>query len=397
MDKIIIPKLCKAGFCFRKDTFQGKLAYVIYNDGKTWRKQDSWEGWREKYISPEDFEIKKKEAFIKAVKSTEESFAYYQTDNYYKNLGWAKDIVAAGLDTFKKKQCVDTYENFRFSLPGYCNDTNINPIEFKNEPREGFVLNKRVGGTNSGWNHRQTKCRIYDPLGFEFEISIENLLYILENTSSIKGKGIEGKMIYGWWGKDLVLIPENAPDYQEMIGYTNLQSMKIKKSELVEGKIYKLKDNSQATYMGYRMYYDEYLGGIATSKKLWIARGSNFETVNINKFGSLIGDNPNYAELFVKFNADLRIKDNTIEMVEATPENIVWDDRYNSAKAFVEHKSSYKAVNVHRQVITDRWHNTPIRTDYSIWDRNYRNKEYSSLSELLKNHKLWIPQQKTTL
>jgi len=202
-------------------------------------------------------------------------------------------------------------------------------------------------------------------------------------------------MIYGWWGKDLVLIPENAPDYQEMIGYTNLQSMKIKKSELVEGKVYKLKDNSQATYMGYRMHYDEYLGGLATSKKLWITRGSSFETVNINKFGSLIGDDPNYAELFVKFNADPRIVDNTVEMVEATPENIVFTNSYNSTKVFEQQKSSYRSLSINRSQKTG-WRNEPLGFQYSIWI-NRNTKYYSSLSELLKNHKLWIPQQKTTL
>ena len=72
-------------------------------------------------------------------------------------------------------------------------DENIPNDEFENIPTEGFVLNKHTGGVENswGWNARKSYCRIYDPRGFEFEITIENLLYILENTSCIKGKGVE--------------------------------------------------------------------------------------------------------------------------------------------------------------------------------------------------------------
>ena len=43
---IYIPKLCKAGFQEREDTFSGFLAYVIYKDDKNkWRKEPSWESW----------------------------------------------------------------------------------------------------------------------------------------------------------------------------------------------------------------------------------------------------------------------------------------------------------------------------------------------------------------
>lgn len=37
-EKIFIPKLCKVGFQVREGTYNGLLGYVIYNDGKIWRK-----------------------------------------------------------------------------------------------------------------------------------------------------------------------------------------------------------------------------------------------------------------------------------------------------------------------------------------------------------------------
>ena len=121
---------------------------------------------------------------------------------------------------------------------------------------EGFVLNRKAGGTSNGWNHRSTYCRVYHPMNFEFEISIENLLYVLENTSSIKGKGLENKMILGWQGKDLILIPEDAPEYQDMIKFTDIQKLKVSKKELIPGNIYINGYNDKVVFLKEDIGYD---------------------------------------------------------------------------------------------------------------------------------------------
>lgn len=122
------------------------------------------------------------------------------------------------------------------------------------------MLNKKVGDYNSGWNHRHAYVRIYDPRNFEFEITIENLLYILENTSAIKGKGLEGDFVYGWDGKDLVLIPTESPDYKSINEYNDIlhNSETIKAKDLIIGATYLTKDNNKMIYMG---RYDYYAGG----------------------------------------------------------------------------------------------------------------------------------------
>jgi len=150
---IFLPSKIKVGFNLREDTYTGKLGYIIYFDGKVWRKEGSWENWRQK-------------------------------------VGQKISVRADGSWTQRELTVEDGVE----------------PLEFDNTPIEGFVLNKKAGGNRYSWNPRQTYCRVYDPRGFEFEITIPNLLYILENTNSIKGKGLEGKFIYGWQGKDLILI-----------------------------------------------------------------------------------------------------------------------------------------------------------------------------------------------
>ena len=180
---IFIPTRINVGYQERKDTYTGKLAYIIYYDerGKL-RKETSWQNWRDK---------------------------------------------------------------------------NIPNNEYENVPTEGFVLNKKVGGYKSDWNFRQTYSRIYDPRGFEFEITIENLLWILECCSSIKGKGLEGEFVYGFAGKDLILVPVDSPDYQKFIAQSKAiqDNLFVKGSELVVGATYKSRDDTEYIYLGRYDYY----------------------------------------------------------------------------------------------------------------------------------------------
>lgn len=136
-------------------------------------------------------------------------------------------------------------------------DEKIPNDEFENVPISGFVLNKKVGDYSSGWDHRQAYCRVYDPRNFEFEITIENLLYILENANSIKGKGLEGEFVYGWDGKDLILMPVGSPDYKEITEYNRIvhNNETIKAKDLIVGATYLTKDNQEMIYMGKFNYY----------------------------------------------------------------------------------------------------------------------------------------------
>ena len=166
--QLFIPKICKVGFNMRSDTYTKKLAYVIYYDSKgKLRKEPSWNGWIQK-------------------PGQKVSEWIYDEKN---GQGSHNDTVLN-----------DTYE----------------PKEFDNVPTEGFVLNKGVGGQREswGWNARNEYIRVYDPRGWEFEISIKNLLFILQECTSSQGKGLEGEFVYSWDGKDLVLLPCNSYEYK---------------------------------------------------------------------------------------------------------------------------------------------------------------------------------------
>jgi len=143
-------------------------------------------------------------------------------------------------------------------------DESIPNDEYDNEPMEGFVLNKNVGGVQDSWSHyvRNSYVRIYDPRGFEFEITIPNLLWILENCNCIKGKGLEGEFVYGWDGKDLVLVPVESPDYKVIKAQSEIinKAEYIKSSDLIIGATYQGKDSSR---------YYVYLGRFDAYKESW--------------------------------------------------------------------------------------------------------------------------------
>lgn len=183
-------------------------------------------------------------------------------------------------------------------------DEKIPNVIYDNEPTSGFVLNKKAGGYSTGWNHRQTYVRVYDPRGFEFEITVPNLLYILENTNSIKGKGLEGEFIYGWEGTELLLIPTSSPDYAELVAFNETlhENKIIKAKDLAVGATYKTKDNKEVVYLG--KFQTHHYGAGVTGKEFYFYDRTNsvFITMkNINdKLISILNEDCalDYVELF---------------------------------------------------------------------------------------------------
>lgn len=134
--------------------------------------------------------------------------------------------------------------------------------DFDNVPTSGFVLNRAVGGVKRSWSRdaRIEKVRVFDPRGFEIEIDMDNLLFILQENSSIVGKGLEGEFVYAWDGKNIVLLPTNCTEYEKSKEYTSLQSKKVTRADMVAGCQYKTKKGQNVIYLGRFDYMDYYDG-----------------------------------------------------------------------------------------------------------------------------------------
>lgn len=236
-------------------------------------------------------------------------------------------------------------------------DDKIPNDEFENVPTEGFVLNKKAGDYSTGWDHRHAYCRVYDPRGFEFEITIENLLYILENANCIKGKGLEGEFIYGWDGKDLVLMPVESPDYKQIAAYNKIvhNNESIKTKDLIFGATYLTKENIEWIYMGRFETYGYGYEFTQDGKMHWFARLSDgkyefeqFKSVPKNKLISCLDDKctSKYSEIYDSMESSYQfspIDDSKDKIV-----NISFEDFYEKAinKYFENDDITRKYVNV---------------------------------------------------
>lgn len=406
---ILVPNKIKVGFQERKGTYTGMLGYVIYHDGKVWRKQTSWENWRHKYEDSDEYRERKLESFNKRRIEVE---ALYNGNAGYK-------VHYPTLDSFYKTyRCdnIDTYNmnDMRSTNPG------VIPQEYTNELLEGFVLNKKAGDYKGDWgNHRQAYARVYDPRGFEIEITIENLLYILDYASSFKGKGLEGKFIYGWDDKQLVLLPEGSPDFEEINSYNDLLSQSLDKDKLVIGGIYLKADKTRHVYLGKLPAYDG--RGVKLKDSHW------FVEENINKIytwrklytdsidaykiytGEVIDTTP-YEEKMATCEQYKPKQVNQYEYVELTLEKL--NEILNGYKngsydtSFVVYhkpKKTFKKLYVYLDRSYDRYDYRSYKYEYKInkltlCTDQYGNREfspaYTTAKELLDNYTLYIQQVK---
>jgi hypothetical protein len=144
-------------------------------------------------------------------------------------------------------------------------DKKIDLLECTNEPTSGFVLNKKAGDYSSRWGGRQAYSRVYDPRGFEIEINVDNLLFILENCVSSPGKALGGEFVYAFEGTSLLLLPTNCPDYKEHKSFSELKERRITPKKIKVGYEYLDKSNTKYIAMGKCRWYNSYSWSPCTS------------------------------------------------------------------------------------------------------------------------------------
>lgn len=127
-----------------------------------------------------------------------------------------------------------SWENWR--------DKQIDSNEFENIPTEGFMIHSNI---KDKWSQRQEYLSIYDPRGFEFEITIDNFIYIIQHCNIIN-MGIVGKLVYVWKGADLLLMPTaDNTTYTELSKLQqSLFAPKDQALELIPNKPYIIKVGS---------------------------------------------------------------------------------------------------------------------------------------------------------
>lgn len=228
-------------------------------------------------------------------------------------------------DTFSDKLGFITYKDtfgvmkFEKSWEGW-RDKLINSDVFQNVPTEGFVLNKN-SGRQWGNFERAEFVRIFDPRGFEFEISTDNLMQIILHNGISKGNGVEGKCVYGWHqgGRKVVLIPVDCEDYKNHLkqeASIELGTVKVfdKATDIIEGHQYKFKNGRIYTYLGKHKTYSreytnmhgrDYIYSMVyyNSKRMIFVdeKGKYYYAASFAKALYSLGLNDNYNELNLDF------------------------------------------------------------------------------------------------
>lgn len=246
-------------------------------------------------------------------------------------------------------------------------DNSIPDNEFDNIPIEGFYLNKAVGGTKYSWDYRRSYCRIYDPRGFEFEIGIDNLLWILEHSECVKGKKLTGKFVYSWVGTELVLLPCDSEEYDESRSTSDksIESGSIKLSDLIPGALYKVK------YLNYEVRSKRLGSGESDDSCIFLGnfKLSKFLNTGYETKPIFYDKNTDLAFTMTKENIKFMIEPNFLSKEEI--ENLT--HRFNiSAYSYEFWKSDI--VENFIDVSSIKF---PYKNDSKIFDNSYYFRDYS--------------------
>lgn len=129
-------------------------------------------------------------------------------------------------------------------------DPDLGIIEVDNSPRYGFRLSTTSKRSTDWFGSGRHVIRVTDPKGFCLEITPENLLELLHNTSVVNGV-IQSKCVWIWHrGGNLALVNEGADLYYEAVKYTELSNKKFSKRDLNIGDTVLLADGSQGIWLG---------------------------------------------------------------------------------------------------------------------------------------------------
>lgn len=130
-------------------------------------------------------------------------------------------------------------------------DKKITALALDNKPQKGLIINKGIKRHGYHFGSGRSMARIYDPRGFEFEVSVDNLIGII-NQSNIDLSEIVEECVYAWAGTELILLPTNSEQYKSALIHTENKNSKISLKDLKVGQTYSLKNSeSLHVYIGH--------------------------------------------------------------------------------------------------------------------------------------------------
>lgn len=197
-------------------------------------------------------------------------------------------------------------------------DKNIEPIEVKNEILKNPILNKSVQRYGYHFGSGRNMLRIYDPRGFEYEITVSNFVGISQYCDMVKSE-LVGEFVYAFQDGDMILLPVDSEEYKEAKEDTLNKNTKVSAKNLKPGNVYTANNGNTCIYIGkYNLNKDVnkylHLPICSSGKKhiFYVEEESMFKDIGVATLGlqkdSLDKEELNkYLDVFVDSNLEKEI------------------------------------------------------------------------------------------
>ena len=140
-------------------------------------------------------------------------------------------------------------------------DSKIPTMEIINTPRTEYRIFGSTQRSRDWYGSGRNMVYIEHPDGFVFEISVENLVGIHAHMDTIEGE-FKGELILSKSGKNLILVPKNSSDYDEVFKNTMMKKTKALSSKTINpGTKFLTKTNETYIYLG------KHLAGVSSYAK----------------------------------------------------------------------------------------------------------------------------------
>lgn len=116
-------------------------------------------------------------------------------------------------DSRKRQHTVDSWANIKtydYDKQCYVGFDDTGPHILDNVPLDGFTFGKTI----SRWSTSNKFVEIYDPRGFKLQLNIDNVVYLLHNTTISDGK-IQEKLVWARQGGNYLVLEEDAISIKE--------------------------------------------------------------------------------------------------------------------------------------------------------------------------------------
>lgn len=310
-------------------------------------------------------------------------------------------------------------------------DPSLSYLEIENKPFKHPALNKTIQRDSYHFGSGRNMLRIYDPRGFEYEITTDNLIGIMNYNDVIKNE-LQGEYIYAFDSGNLFLIPVNSEQYKEAIKMTESVKTKIRKKDLEPGNTYLTRSGHRCIYIGkyninkkidekeHHFYCDLLMCSIGKKDIFFVKQEYGeeyYKDVNINTLCTMEGkiSDEHLEELISNYigsfqekevvgfyfskeidnNFDIlgkKINKNTLVFIEYYPIRICEHTKYDYKNQCVINNGEYKLSGIGFGQTTIEHENDSSEYDFTDFSNDYAISKSSALYkriEELNVHKIY--------